>query len=104
MLNYKYTCNKLEFLTGQVEYLQSYEYLRSCLLTERLMKSSMLFECEPLSTSLPPDVIYVIIVPRPFSSNASSASVDYTECKPKNKKWWRPGNQTSISPHGTVIF
>ena len=59
-------CNKpeSEFLTGQVECLQSCERLGSCLAVERLMiKSSTLFhrfECGPLpptSTSRPPDVV-----------------------------------------------
>ena len=104
-VDYKYGHNKpeSEFLTGQLEYSWSYVRLGSCLAVERsMMKSSTLFhvfECRPL----PP---YVHLAPtwrhsRDRCSQAfpvfsrSSASVYYTECKPKNKKRGRPGNEAS---------
>ena len=58
---------KLVFLTGEVEYCQSYECLGSWLSLEHsMMKYSMLFECGTMSTSCPPDIIHVIDVPGPF--------------------------------------
>ena len=36
--------------------------------------------------------------PSPLSSQVSSASVYYTECKPKNKKRGRPGNEANSLP------
>ena len=45
------------------------------------------------STSRPPDIIHVISVLPRFS--CSSASMYYTEWKPKNKKRGRPGNKAS---------
>ena len=50
----------------------------------------------PTSTSRPPDVIHMIGVPRPRFSR-SSASMYYTERKPKNKKRGRPGNEATLS-------
>ena len=73
MPNFKSLRNKpkSKFLTGNVDYSLSRECLGSCLAMERsVMKSSMLFECEPLpylaSTSHPPDVVHMMSVPRPF--------------------------------------
>ena len=64
-----------------------------------MMKSSTLFEHGPLppptSTSRPPDLIHVIVFPRPSPFSRSSASVYYTERKPKNKKRGRPGNEAT---------
>ena len=62
-----------------------------------MMKSNMLFECGPLPPYIhlcPLDIIHVIGVPMPFTVLlCSSASVHYTEHKPKNKKWGRPGKR-----------
>ena len=78
MPDYKYMHNRpeSEFLTAQVEYLQSCDHLVSCLETERsMMKSATVFECGSLprpphvhltSTSRPPHVILVINVLRPL--------------------------------------
>ena len=54
------------------------------------MKSSTLFECGPSlpkSTLCPPD---------------GASPVYYTECKLKNKKWRRPGNEAGQQLHSTV--
>ena len=71
--DYKYMQNKpeIEFLTGQVEYLQSCERMdarwTSCLVSELLMmKFSTLLECGPLPSYIHlafPDDIHVISVP-----------------------------------------
>ena len=54
-----------------------------------MMKPSMLFKHGPLppkSNLHPPDIIHVISVPSPSPFfYCSSASMYYTECKPKNK-------------------
>ena len=39
------------------------------------------------------------LVPRPSLFSRSSAPVYYTECKPKNKKWGRPGNEAKMEQH-----
>ena len=52
----------------------------------------------PTSTSRPLDVIHVTGVPRPSLFFAPSASVYYTERKPKNKKRGRPGNEATSIP------
>ena len=46
-----------------------------------------------MSILRPPDIVDVLSVPRPSAFCHSSASVYYTECKLKNKKWGRPGNE-----------
>ena len=68
---------KASFLPVSQVYSRACEHLESCLVMECLrLKSSMLFECGPLSPSLRPlDVIHVIIVPRLLSP----LSVYYTE-------------------------
>ena len=100
---YKLVCNKpsSEFLTGGVEYCRSHERLGSWLLFERsMMKSSTLFErglllpyvhlastrrhsCDRCSQAFP-------------VFRRSSASMYYTERKPKNKKRGRPGNEAGL--------
>ena len=63
-------CNKPEskFFTSQAEFSRWCKHLGFCLVTECLMKSSMLFKHGPLppkSNLHPPDIIHVISVPSP---------------------------------------
>ena len=93
-----------KFLTGQAEYSWSCECLRSCLAVERsMMKSSTLFQ-HSSADSPPVHLASTRCNLRDRCSQAfpifhhSSASVYYTERKPKNKKageawewgymWW----------------
>ena len=65
-------------------------------LKHSMMKSSTLFECGPLPPTSALGPIHVIGVPRLSPFSYSFASMYYTECKPKNKKWGRPGNEATV--------
>ena len=63
-----------------------------------MMKSSALFECEPL-----PPYVHFASTRRHSRDRCSqafsvfrAASMYYTERKPKNKKWGRPGNEATL--------
>ena len=65
------------------------------------MMSSTLFECGPFpptSTSRPPDVIYMIGVPRPSPFFALSHFRVLYWVQTKEQKWGRPGNDTKLNP------
>ena len=102
----RYMCNKpkSKFLSGEEEYSRSCECIVSCLATERsMMKSSTLFECEPLHpyTLLLPDIIHMISPPKPSPFLGVFFALfrlrTCTQLEKKTKKTWKAWNEASTN-------